>query len=286
MALLFNKKKAIIGSIILTDKCNLACRHCAVSNINSVIYPYEQVQEDMRKLIQDGVRILLFYGGEPFLWADQGKTLRDLVIEARKMGFLSVNVVTNGTYPLDLPEADLILVSLDGGREAHNAIRGETYDLILENIEKASTDRIVLYMAVNRINQGDLEVLCEIAKQIPSVRAVSFNFHTPYPGTESLSLSRTEKQTCCDRITSLMDRDYPVLNLRSAFPYIVDNTFRTPCYQCVVIENGERWVCGRCIDIDGLCGQCGYFFAAELSLVFGGNIRVMIDLLKTYLKYL
>ena len=56
------------------------------------------------------------------------------MIEAKEMGFLIVNVVTNGTFPIDLPEADLILLSLDGDREHHNMIRGNTYDTILANI--------------------------------------------------------------------------------------------------------------------------------------------------------
>ena len=55
------------------------------------------------------------------------------------MGFLIVNVVTNGTYPIDLPEADLILLSLDGDRTRHNEVRGDTYDRIMENISKNSS---------------------------------------------------------------------------------------------------------------------------------------------------
>ena len=51
----------------------------------------------MQWLYAEGVRILFFYGGEPFLWRNQGHTLRDLVIEAKQIGFLLVNVVTNGT---------------------------------------------------------------------------------------------------------------------------------------------------------------------------------------------
>ena len=65
--------------------------------------------------------------------------MRDLVIEAKEMGFLIVNVVTNGTFPLDLPEADLILLSIDDDREHHNAIRGNTYDIIMENIKNATS---------------------------------------------------------------------------------------------------------------------------------------------------
>ena len=283
---LFKREKPILGSIILTDKCNLSCRHCAVKNITVVIYPYAQIKAEMQKLYSDGIRILFFYGGEPFLWEDHGVTLRDLVLEAKMLGFLLVNVVTNGTLGLDLPEADLILVSLDGGREKHNEIRGETYDLILKNIEDAPLDNICLYMAINQINKGDIEEVCETARHAKNVRAVSFNFHTPYPGTEYLKLSRGEKQDCCDRIEGLIDAGYPVLNLRSVFPYLVNNTFKTPCRQCVIMENGSQWVCGRCIDIKGLCAECGFFFAAEFSLLFGGNLKVMVDMFKTYKRYI
>ena len=55
-------------------------------------------------------------------------------IEAKEMGFLIVNVVTNGTFKLDLPEADLILLSLDGDKVHHNDIRGDTFDTIMKNI--------------------------------------------------------------------------------------------------------------------------------------------------------
>ncbi|EGY79703.1 metallo cofactor biosynthesis protein [Peptoniphilus indolicus ATCC 29427] len=134
--ILFKKKNPILGTIIITDKCNLSCKHCSVNNISSIIYTYFQIKNEMRILYNLGVRILFFCGGETFLWKDSGKTLKDLVVEAKNMGFLIVNVVTNGTYPIDLPEADLILLSLDGDRESHNTIRGNTYDLILENIKK------------------------------------------------------------------------------------------------------------------------------------------------------
>lgn len=132
--ILFRRKKAILGTIILTDRCNLHCRHCSVNNLTSVIYPYSAIREEMLLLYRQGIRILFFCGGETFLWEDSGRTLRDLVTEARKIGFLIVNVVTNGTYPLDLPEADLILLSLDGDEARHNAIRGDTYRTILENV--------------------------------------------------------------------------------------------------------------------------------------------------------
>lgn len=263
---LFKRKDPLVGSIILTDKCNLSCRHCKVNNITGVVYPYARIISDMKKMYASGVRVLLLYGGEPFLWEDNGITLRDLVIEAKERGFFLVNVVTNGTFPLDLPEADLIQVSIDSGKEKHDEIRGNTYDNILENISNATSDNICLYMAINQINKDSIEEVCEITHRMENIKAVTFNFHTPYPGTEYLKLSVDEKQNCCDRITRLIYEGYPVLNMKSAFPYIIDNTLKTPCHQCIVMENGQQWVCGRCVEIPGLCRECGFSLQPSILL--------------------
>ena len=283
--ILFRKKDPILGTVIVTDKCNLKCKHCSVNNITAVIHPYTQIRQEMQQLYNMGVRILFFCGGETFLWRDGDRTLRDLVIEAKEMGFLVVNVVTNGTYPIDLPEADLVLLSLDGDRERHNAIRGDTYDRILENIDRATADNICLYMAVNQINKDAIREVCQTARDTKNIRAVSFNFHTPYPDTRELALSREEKAACCEVITSMMKEGAPVFNLKSAFPYLINNTFPTPCYQCVVIENGKVSTCGRCIDVPGLCDECGYFFVAEYTLLFSGKPKILFEMLRTYLRY-
>ena len=283
---LFRKKDPILGTIILTDKCNLKCRHCSVNNLTAVVYPYEQIHQEMKQLYSMGIRILFFCGGETFLWKDGKHTVRDLVIEAKKMGFLIVNVVTNGTYPIDLPEADLILLSLDGDRIRHNEVRGDTYDRIMENISKATSDNICFYMAINQINKDAVKDVCLTARDTKNVRAVSFNFHTPYPDTKELALSKEEKAACLNVIKQMIKEGVPVFNLQSAFPYLINNSFPTPCHQCVVMENGKLSTCGRCIEVSGLCEQCGYFFVAEYTLLFRGNIRIILEMLRTYLKYI
>ena len=282
---LFRKKDPILGTVIVTDKCNLHCKHCSVNNITAIIHPYEQIKGEMQQLFDMGIRILFFCGGETFMWRDGDRTLRDLVKEAKAMGFLIVNVVTNGTFPINLPEADLILLSLDGDRERHNAVRGDTYDTIMKNIAAATSDNICFYMAVNKINKDAIRDVCHTARDTKNVRAVSFNFHTPYPDTRELALTRDEKKECCDIIRQMKKEKVPVFNLKSAFPYIIDNSFPTPCHQCVVIENGKVSVCGRCIEIPGLCDECGYFFVAEYTLLFRGNLRIIFEMLGTYLKY-
>lgn len=283
--ILFKKKDPILGTIIVTDKCNLKCKHCSVNNITAVIHPYEQIHDEMRQLYEMGIRILFFCGGETFLWKDGERTIRDLVVEAKKMGFLIVNVVTNGTYPLDLPEADLILLSLDGDKEHHNAVRGDTYDKIMENISNATSDNICFYMAINQINKTVIQDVCSAARDTKNVRAVSFNFHTPYPDTRELALSKEQKVQCCEVIKKMMREGMPVFNLKSAFPYLIHNNFPTPCHQCVVMENGKLSTCGRCIDVPGLCDVCGYFFVAEYTLLFRGNPKIIFEMMRTYLRY-
>ena len=203
--ILFKKKDPLLGTVIVTDRCNLHCKHCSVNNITAVMHPYKQLRSEMQQLYDMGVRILFFCGGETFLWQDGELTIRDLVAEAKRMGFLIVNVVTNGTFPIDLPEADLILLSLDGDRQRHNEIRGDTYDTIMENIRNATADNICLYMAVNQINKDCIQHVCRTARDTKNIRAVSFNFHTPYPDTRKLALSRDEKAACCAEITRMMN---------------------------------------------------------------------------------
>lgn len=283
---LLRRRDPIIGSLIVTDRCNLACRHCGVANLRRVDYRFERLQSDLRSLHGQGVRILLLYGGEPLLWHDGERAVHDLITEARAIGFPLVGVVTNGTLGLDLPEADLVLVSVDGTREHHDAIRGRTYDRVLANIKDAPTDNLCLYMAVNRLNVDDVEHVAELAAALPTVRGVSYNLHTPYPGTEDLTLSLAQRHDVCERIGALIRQGRPVLNLASALPRLADLSAPRPCPQCVIVEDGQQWTCGRCIEIPGLCEQCGFAFAGELSLLFRGDWPVVLEVLRRYLRFL
>ena len=283
--ILFRKKEPILGTIILTDYCNLSCKHCAVNNINKIIYPYEEVRREMESLYNDGIRILFFCGGETLLWKDGEKTIRDLVKEAKDIGFLIVNIVTNGTIDLDLPEADVIFLSLDGLKENHNYIRGNTFDTIMDKVSKADKSNICVYMAVNNKNYKDIEGVCSLVKNNPNLKSISFNLHTPYEGTEDLTLSEGEKVEVINEISRMIDEGYPVFNLKSALKYHLTNKWERSCHQCLVSEGGKRYTCGRCVEIEGLCEKCGYLFVNEFTLLCKGNIKVLFDMLKTYLKY-
>ncbi|MGE5628139.1 MAG: radical SAM protein [Solirubrobacterales bacterium] len=283
--ILFNMKKPILGTIILTDYCNLSCKHCAVNNVNKIMYSYLDIVEEMNNFFNEGIRILFFCGGETLTWEEDNKNIRDLVKKAREIGFFIVNIVTNGTIDLDIPEADLIFLSLDGTKENHDFIRSNTFDTILYNVSKANSSNICVYMAVNNVNYRDIEPLCKLVKDTRNLNSISFNFHTPYKGTEWLVLTQEQKVEAVASIKSMIKAGYPVFNLYSALDYYLKSNWERPCYQCIVSENKKRYICGRCIEIEGLCEECGYLFAVEFSLLCKGKVRVIFDMIRTYLKY-
>ena len=53
--ILFKKKTPILGTIIVTDKCNLHCKHCSVNNIAAIVHPYKHIRQDMQILYDMGV---------------------------------------------------------------------------------------------------------------------------------------------------------------------------------------------------------------------------------------
>ncbi len=77
-----------------------------------------------------------------------------------------------------------------------------------------------------------------------------------------------------------------MFNLRSAFPYLIDGSFPTPCHQCVVIENGDSIHLRTLHLCTGSVRPVRLFFVAEYTLLFKGNPRIVLDMLKTYLKYI
>ncbi|CDI48901.1 radical SAM protein [Clostridium tetani] len=62
--IIFKGKKPILGTIILTDYCNLSCKHCAVNNINKIMHPYESIVKEMKAFYNEGIRILFFLEGK------------------------------------------------------------------------------------------------------------------------------------------------------------------------------------------------------------------------------
>ena len=71
------RPQPLIYGIVVTDRCNLACRGCEVANLGRRSMTWGELTEAMRSAWGRGYRELYFSGGEPMLWHDGEYTLED-----------------------------------------------------------------------------------------------------------------------------------------------------------------------------------------------------------------
>jgi MoaA/NifB/PqqE/SkfB family radical SAM enzyme len=275
----------IFGTLFVSDRCNLHCAHCAVQRPGAPLYRFTALRDEMTKFRERGVGILMFSGGEPTLWHDGGHTLVDLIEAARKLGFWGVSIATNGTFDLDLP-VDMILLSLDGRQPMHDALRGQSYRRVMHNLDRVQRRNVCLYMAVSNRNVGEIRAMADIAKWHRNVLGISFNFHTPYPGLEGLSLTEEQKRAAVAEITALIDEGYPIFQLKETLRAYLTGDWPRPLRYCIASDTQREYQCARCVEVPGLCEKCGYLFATEFGLVLDGRPRALAEAALRYPRFL
>lgn len=143
-------------SLAVAQKCNLGCTYCYAQQgefggaaKNMPLEVAEQAVDLLVNNAEPGAKLnLAFLGGEPLVNRRvlQAATLRAAELAARRGLTLTFSITTNGTL---LTEEDAIFfeahgfavtVSLDGPREAHNALRpykngGGSFDAIMRKLE-------------------------------------------------------------------------------------------------------------------------------------------------------
>jgi MoaA/NifB/PqqE/SkfB family radical SAM enzyme len=109
------QKIPLLTSFKITYRCNLACLACPFhrrAGEAGAHMSWSLATASLDALRLRGALIVVFEGGEPFLWRDGRHDLNDVVAYAKRR-FPGVAVTTNGTFPLDSP-ADILWVSLEG----------------------------------------------------------------------------------------------------------------------------------------------------------------------------
>lgn len=274
-------KKPLQSVIFINDFCNLNCKHCCIDK-NKHSKTYEQIKEELEYSFSAGSRFVDFEGGEPFLWKcheageDSYGNVDKLIALAKKIGFYSTTVTTNAQQKIETI-ADLVWISLDGMKESHNKIRGEgAFENALKNINESKHKNLNLNMVVNKINFHDIKNVAQLAKNTPNIKRISFNFHTPYKGTESLMLDFKTRTNAIDEIISLKKQGYPVMNSASALKLMKDNNFQKKCYVTnFILPDGKRL--NECQGKnEDLCDLCGFAMAGEMKCLMDFNIETIL----------
>jgi len=169
-----------ILEIDATNRCNLSCVHCYHFK-----KPHEQDNISIKeweirfnKFYRQGVRLVLFVGGEPAL-------RQDVLFLASRI-FLGIGVISNGTVKIDPSLRNLIIVSVDGKEETNDKLRGEgVFELIRKNY--SADKRVVLNCVLSKLNYKEVPDIIKAAMDL-GVRGAVFDLYTPDVGEDGKEL--------------------------------------------------------------------------------------------------
>ena len=144
--------------LLLTRQCNLSCSHCIRSStpFNTEFMDYQLALNVIRELAtisEDSV--LLISGGEPTLHRD----FQSIVSFASER-FKQVVINTNGLRLRPLHEVGMlptvsVQISIDGGKDEHDAIRGEgTFERTIRNINELAESGVIVTVATTVTNSN------------------------------------------------------------------------------------------------------------------------------------
>lgn len=262
-----HRKRPLQTVLFVTDYCNLKCKHCMEEgHQGSRMKPYEEIRQELAYSYRMGSRFIDFEGGEPTLWRDaDGRTLNDLYRLAKKEGFWSCTLTTNGQRPFGDTLADSVWVSVDGYGKYHDRIRGKgTFAKLDKNIRESGHPALSIAMAVNNRNKASVGKLIRYAAENPAIRQIAFNFHTPFPGTESLTMDWEERCRVIDKIIAYKKRGYPVMNSFSGLKIMKKRGFPKDCWVAnyILIDGTKLPNCPG--SLMGACDDCGFSMAGEM----------------------
>jgi len=266
----FGVKRPLQTVLFVSDKCNLACRHCSVyRTTNPNIKSYEQIKEELEYSYKQGSRFVDFEGGEPTLWRDGDKDLNSLIRLSKEIGFFSATITTNAFCSFTGSEADSIWVSLDGLGRYHDDIRGKgVFEKLVKHIEEANHPHLSVNMVINSRNYTSVEETIEFARNSPYIQSISLNFHSPYPGTEDLFLDWDIRAKVIDLIIEKKKLGYPIMNSVSGLKLMKHNKFKKQCWVSnFILPDGSRLpeCAGKTA---GICDLCGLSMSGEMRSVF------------------
>ncbi len=270
--LLNNQKKPLLCGFKLTNRCNLQCQHCPFWREPKLEeLSFKQIKEIIKILHNDGVKIVIFEGGEPFIWKDKDK-IKDIgdVIELAKQYFFVVGITTNGTIKLNQADPDVVFVSIDGLKKTHNRIRGDVFDKVIKNIDQNQHNKkIIVNICISKVNLKEIPGLIKFIDD--KVFGITIQFFYPYPNTEDLRVSHKDRKEILEKIINLKKEGYKILDSNSCLSKLINNDWVCNDFLVASVEpNGKiNHGCYLKNRVDNIsCKDCGLAAHCEISLAY------------------
>lgn len=206
-----DKKPVVVWNC--TKTCNLNCMHCYAGSDAGT---YDQLStEEAKAMIDDlasfGSPVLLFSGGEPCVRPD----LVELMQYAKNAG-MRVVLSTNGTLITPQLAAEFakvglsyVGVSLDGGRETHDAFRKSdgSFDRAMKGLSFAQAEgiKVGLRMTLNKLNYREVDEVFDIMRERSINRACFYHLVYTGRGSKLIDMDLTHDETRAV-VRHIMDR--------------------------------------------------------------------------------
>ncbi|GAG05863.1 unnamed protein product, partial [marine sediment metagenome] len=168
-AKIMNRRAPFNVQIRVIEQCNQSCSYCVGDYLrwDTKSPATEQLFEVVDGLARLGTRRITLSGGEPLLRDD----IHDIVLRI-KSHKINCSLTTNGRlidrHKKMLKDLDLLSISLDGNKIAHDTYRGEgSYDAAIRAIEIARNMGISVQLicTVTRLTNPKLETLFKFANR-------------------------------------------------------------------------------------------------------------------------
>ena len=164
----------VSGSIELTFRCNLRCRHCYIADRkDKKELTQSEVIDIFQQLVEEGCLWLLITGGEPLVRDD----FSDIYVRAKKMG-LMVTIFTNGTLLneeladifSDYPPSDIEITLYGRTKETYERVTRVpgSFERCLKGIEllRKRELRLSLKTMVMTLNREELKEMKDFAHSL------------------------------------------------------------------------------------------------------------------------
>jgi|LSQX01.3.fsa_nt_gb MoaA/NifB/PqqE/SkfB family radical SAM enzyme len=276
---ILRRKRPYLFILVINDQCNLNCFYCASKNTGQYNLRDPAVRAALSAAFDRGHRALVITGGEPMLWQDGPTRIHDVVAYAYSLGFHDIAIFTNGTHPLDIPDVTWI-VTVDGTRAAHNAIRANSYDLIMSHVRHAQA-KVLAAITLSKANADTLEAAVEEIAGLRLFHGITFNLLTHNPAVVAQhGFLGEERARLLDRVWALKQQGYPIVLSKAAYRAMKNNDWQRPVQQIELLAGNRVFTCCRDVDNPDVCRHCGYSSCVEISQALRGKPSAIFELLK------
>lgn len=276
---LLNKPFPLICGLNMHNRCNLRCRHCRITERPAESLTFEDSKRLIDSFWDEGGRTIYFEGGEPFLWRDREARLEDVIKYSKKKGFIATVIYTNGTFPIET-SADTVFISLDGLRDTHDSLRGNTFNRVIHNIHESVHQSLYINYTINNLNKDEIIDFCDFINGVGQIKGIFFYFHTPYYGYDDLYIDRNGRNEVIKTLISNKSR-FKILNSYAGLKSALRNDWKRPLEICRIYEGDRAYTCCRYRGNAELCDNCGYLSYAEIGQV----LKLKPSAIRNAIKY-